>query len=790
MMMNKLDIAVDDEELLDLSLSHHNEDVVKAKPVKKTIAKDENRWVRYWRIVLLLSLVCVAVGVSLTVYKVFSRNEQEDFHRAYVDHAKKIVESFQRNAVIRLQAVEALAVGIASTAKAQGQTWPNVTYPDFEQRVRYVLDLASMISLNFYPIVQPETLDGYNEFTVQNQGWFQEGLDWQEANRNPNFNETFENSILPERMRSMGKIPPKVRQWPRGQTPLPPNGPYIPLWQFCPVFPAWSGVSHNSYGQPTRNPYWKKLLATEAPLVTAAFDYTNTSDPATAGKLASLMLYMNRRELNFEYQEGPVSDFYWPIFEEDGGPLVGALSGYVYWQVYFENLLPADAQGVMAVLENSEACGGQQFTYIINGGKSSYVGPGELSEPEYQEWQRETGFGAFLGRYNPEDCHYNVKVFPTKQMEDSFTTKGPTIFAIIVAATFFFTSMVFFGYDMFVEMRQKAVMNKAIQSTEVVHSLFPDQVRDRLFEENKPDKNSLRSSLITGKGFKNDNMIPNDVEQGGNEEAIADLYENCTVFFADIAGFTAWSGNNRVPVNVFQLLEALYGVFDKIATKRNVFKVETIGDCYLAITGVPNPQKDHAVIMAKFAAEAMNAMNQLIHNELVHTLGADTANLQMRVGMHSGAVTAGVLRGDRARFQLFGDTVNTASRMESNGQPGRIQASLSTAELLIEAGKRDWLEEREGGIEAKGKGRLRTFWVTPRSAKSSMSASERPSERISSLSERAFAPLKASLASEITNGTPGAHRGPVMVGEPGHRGPVMMEEGPPHLEPFDDERAC
>ena len=153
----------------------------------------------------------------------------------------------------------------------------------------------------------------------------------------------------------------------------------------------------------------------------------------------------------------------------------------------------------------------------------------------------------------------------------------------------------------------------------------------------------------------------------------------------DLAGFTKWS-SGRPPHDIFLLLETIYAAFDRIAKRRGVFKIETvsprlsmlegelcelnlslrtlshcqIGDCYLAITGVPCPQKDHAVIMAKFACDCMERMNYLIHSKLMDQLGEDTAELKLRVGLHSGPVTAGVLRGDRARFQLFGDTVNVA----------------------------------------------------------------------------------------------------------------------------------
>lgn len=202
---------------------------------------------------------------------------------------------------------------------------------------------------------------------------------------------------------------------------------------------------------------------------------------------------------------------------------------------------------------------------------------------------------------------------------------------------------------------------------------------------------------------------------------IAELYPEVTIMFADLAGFTAWS-SSRDPEQVFTLLETLYGAFDHVAAKRRVFKVETVGDCYVAAAGVPNPRSDHAVVMCRFAGEIRETMNRLT-TELEIVLGPGTANLQVRSGLHSGSVTGGVLRGDNCRFQLFGDTMNTASRMESNGRPNSIQVSQKTADLLIASGKGQWLKKRPDLINAKGKGMIQTYWVEPKGVRTASSNS-------------------------------------------------------------------
>lgn len=131
----------------------------------------------------------------------------------------------------------------------------------------------------------------------------------------------------------------------------------------------------------------------------------------------------------------------------------------------------------------------------------------------------------------------------------------------------------------------------------------------------------------------------------------------------------------------------------------------------VAVTGLPDPRKDHALAMARFAHDCISKMRSLT-KKLEVSLGPDTADLALRVGIHSGPVTAGVLRGERSRFQLFGDTMNTASRMESTGERDRVQVSQETADLLIAAGKRHWVKAREEKVYAKGKGELQTYWLS------------------------------------------------------------------------------
>ncbi|KAL3797244.1 hypothetical protein HJC23_004536 [Cyclotella cryptica] len=195
-----------------------------------------------------------------------------------------------------------------------------------------------------------------------------------------------------------------------------------------------------------------------------------------------------------------------------------------------------------------------------------------------------------------------------------------------------------------------------------------------------------------------------------SEPAIADLFPSTSIMFADVSNFTYWS-SKHAPSEVFTLLESLFFEFDRIATEMEVFKLSTVGDCYIAAAGVPYPIVGHAVILSEFAERCRRKANDVM-KELSQREGMeDVRHLSIRIGIHSGPVIAGVLRGQKARFDLFGDTINTAARIESTGEPNKVHLSSETAELLEIAGKRHWVVPRDKSVSAKGKGELKTFWL-------------------------------------------------------------------------------
>ncbi|XP_076462753.1 LOW QUALITY PROTEIN: atrial natriuretic peptide receptor 1-like [Babylonia areolata] len=201
-----------------------------------------------------------------------------------------------------------------------------------------------------------------------------------------------------------------------------------------------------------------------------------------------------------------------------------------------------------------------------------------------------------------------------------------------------------------------------------------------------------------------DNMLPPPVAEllKKNMPVEAEQFEACTIYFSDIVGFTTISGKST-PMEVVSMLNSLYTTFDSIIAQHSVYKVETIGDAYMVVSGVPTRNPHHARHVARMSLDMVAASRRF---RIPHM---PDEPLCIRVGLHSGPVCAGVVGMAMPRYCLFGDTVNTASRMESNGEAYKIHISNSTyVELQKEGG---FVCERRGTIQVKGKGDMVTWWL-------------------------------------------------------------------------------
>jgi class 3 adenylate cyclase len=201
------------------------------------------------------------------------------------------------------------------------------------------------------------------------------------------------------------------------------------------------------------------------------------------------------------------------------------------------------------------------------------------------------------------------------------------------------------------------------------------------------------------------NILPGPIAERlkSGESTIADHFADVTVLFADIVGFTKMT-NGKPPTEVVDLLNDLFRRFDAIAQRFGVEKIKTIGDAYMAVAGLPIQYEDHVQRMADMALE-MTAESQ--------RFGKDRKlDFAIRIGLNSGPVVAGVIGATKFIYDLWGDTVNTASRMESHGVPGSVQVTRVVYEHL----KNDYDFEPRGEIEVKGKGRLPVWLLRGRLA--------------------------------------------------------------------------
>jgi class 3 adenylate cyclase len=660
------------------------------------------------KIIVIFILILSALMLSFLTYYFITSDESDDFESQFADYADKIVKEFLD--ITHLKVYTCYSLSIAYTTEFEGtDAWPAVSLARFPVKTFGATDLARASCIGFAPYVTDQTRHGWEAYA---------------ASVHPTLNlessalaAISPKSIVPESVEldestTNMRIEDGIYRI-ENETAVPDNGPgpYFPLWQVSPITEYSTAIMYNQLSDSSRSKALQTMMKTTRPIYSEVFYQDDFDD--------------SRDEASFETR----GVLYFPVFDTfvDGSSVSGAVSAEFNWEDSFRYILPAHAKGIVCVLENT--CGqtftyvidGEDAVFMGTGDLHDVKYDDMEITTTYEEFlhtynaaalfndysSKEFGFDSVLttsdidketienttnsernmqSSSSSDGCLYLVRIYPSSEFQSRYHTSDAMMYSGFVVLVFVITSVIFISYDCLVQRRQSQVMSTAARANAIVDSLFPAMVRERVFQTNEPGtrgtvgrnspspdwnppsgsavrgdtpKKRLRSFLQVNR--RSSRKIKENVDPMLNP--IADLFPETTIMFADIAGFTAWS-SEREPGEVFQLLESVYYAFDNVARQMGVFKLETIGDCYVAATGLPEPNKDHAIIMTRFAFECLHQMQETTR-KLEITLGPGTSDLDIRVGLHSGPVTGGVLRGEKSRFQLFGDTMNTGKCKQS-----------------------------------------------------------------------------------------------------------------------------
>eukprot|EP00980_Cylindrotheca_fusiformis_P000032 scaffold14_cov130-Cylindrotheca_fusiformis.AAC.2 len=691
-------------EIPDPSYPHQQENI--PLEVAKTEAKHVFRAKIFATIILL-----VAVGVVATItYLLVDSQEDHNFESQFTGYASEVVTVSRETTSQLFHALDAFSVSISSQAarelEIQNSSWPFYRIPDWSVRAQRLAKLTRREDpyVAFDVIVTQDEREAWEEFANGEYPIEYQSAIEKEGDKNGMSAEDFLNKTLPY-----------IYQSDNGPfLPAPGTGDLLPMFQLYPlqIFPGVPYMPMNwniqSYG--AVRDLFKITRAIKSVAVGGFFIYLGVSTESSGTEILQ------------------------PVFDradtaDEDRRVVGGISLTLHWLDYFKNLFHGVDSDVrlIVVLKNScppsrdaLAISDHVVTYQIDGSNAIVLGQDDLHNPKYDSLEVTDTFidlGIDHSKVPDGLCvpTSTLHVYPSEYLEEKFETQNRAIYTSVVVIIFSFTVLVFLLYDFVVGRLQRKVMDRINKQDMIVANVFPSAIRDRLYQA---QGNALQQSQTVGQST---NSLGSKNESGEMGAApLADLFPNTSVVFADMAGFTAWS-SAREPQQVFMLLENIYGALDTIANRYAIFKVETVGDCYVAAAGLPDPMENHALVACKFARDALKKMKEITH-QMEASLGPGTAALDLRVGIHStsdivfshhrsGQVTAGILRGERSRFQLFGDTMNTASRMESSGKRDRIQVTQTTADLLREAGYARWLIPRSTRIHVKGKGEMQTYWV-------------------------------------------------------------------------------
>lgn len=487
------------------------------------VAREDIRLMNVVRAIIILILLTLAFILSEVAFVISTLQNENNFRAAYSSAANELVDAFYTDIETKLWATQTLATEISSSV--EDQEWPFVSIPNFQARCEAPMYLAQASSIYFSPFVDAVTLPSWETFAADT---YQSTILQDPAINNVTLHVEY---LSTKRTVSEGVY--YFKESTAFTVDTRTSGNIFPIWQAAPRPPVniSKGIQATLFGQST-------------PVRAQALD----SMVLRGGSTASTWLFNQTDLSDFAFYSVPETVITYPLRQglSQESQVVGAISLQYQWEPVLAGAVKEIPQPLYAVIENS--CGGN-FTYVVEGVDASFVGQGNLVEKtELSFTLVNTSYATFARLFDrhgdvPVDpdtaCNYMLMVFPTPEFESYYHNFYPNMFRGVVLLIFFCVIVIFIFYDCVVEDRQSKVVNQAQRSDAIVRSLFPDAVRDKLYQNaiKKEEEQKLlnKRNLIEAPKHTLKKMLAEDPDdpagaaQGSASEPIADLFPHATI---------------------------------------------------------------------------------------------------------------------------------------------------------------------------------------------------------------------------------------------------------------------
>ncbi|CAJ1942462.1 unnamed protein product [Cylindrotheca closterium] len=651
----------------------------------------------------------VLSGLTITF---ITQNDRISFQSQFKSYADQLLDSFRSKFLGDFLILDALSIEISSQVAHGNMIWPMVTIPDFAEIAGNARKQLKAETLGLLPVVKGNQREEWEQYVMQNHEWIREAKLWEKSKEESPAMEAAEQDIPGARSegndRGLLEEGSHISSSNNGSTPAnfssgisskiftlskdgeaivdEGSGPFTPIWLTSPAPPETKSINYNLLSHPT---FWQAI------------------DSAVDSRDAVLSMVLNIESKHevvtgtpTKYEYDPISAIYYPVFDNNSEDreLVGLLVSEIAWTHFFEDALPKSAKGLVCVVEN--ACG-QTFSYKVDGGSATFLGRGDLHDRSLDDMVITKGISFFVdvpgdfsaAPFDFEHCPFDINVYPSTELKEQHASPLELVFwsAVIILALV--------GFAVYQRKYKNTTDNQSIVILQ--RDFEADKGEASLVEKaNSAMQSALyklsgRHGISTSKFRATTKKMPSQFEDMEQEE---DSMSYATVMFAEIAGFRRWS-EGKGQEEKEEIINSIVNIFGATADQHGIGQFETVGHCFVAISGKKEAGSEHASAIVHFAAESRTKMMELFKK-------MSAPELSMRFGLNSG-----YLQTEDQRYLVFGDTVETGRHMLKKGKPNKIHVSVDTAELLNLEGNSNWLSPRSHPVVIKGIGSMNSFWI-------------------------------------------------------------------------------